>query len=101
MVLGSLGPVLHQWETEAPAGLQTRSAPGQDIREVGRGLSLADTQTGRYGRLYSGRRLCARRGADTRSLLRILFELQQLLRLLVFGRCVPKTYRYRYFANTV
>jgi hypothetical protein len=30
------------------------------IREVGRGLSLADTQTGRYGRLYSRRRLCAR-----------------------------------------
>ena len=36
------------------------------IREVGRGLSLADTQTGRYGRLYSRRRLCARRGADAR-----------------------------------
>jgi hypothetical protein len=36
------------------------------------GLSLADTQTGRYGRLYSRRRLCARRGADARLLLRIL-----------------------------
>jgi hypothetical protein len=34
-----------------------------EIREVGRGLSLADTQTGRYGRLYSRRRLCARRGS--------------------------------------
>ena len=44
------------------------------------GLSLADTQTGRYGRLYSRRRLCARRVVDARSLLRILLELQQLLR---------------------
>jgi len=39
------------------------------IREVGRGLSLADTQTGRYGWLYSRRRLRARRGADTLLLL--------------------------------
>ena len=39
------------------------------------GLSLADTQTGRYGRLCSRRRLCARRGADARSLVRILLEL--------------------------
>jgi hypothetical protein len=31
-----------------------------EIQQVGRGgLSLADTQTGRYGRLYSRRRLCA------------------------------------------
>jgi hypothetical protein len=42
------------------------------IREVGRGLSLADTQTARYGRLYSRRRLCARLGADARLLLQIL-----------------------------
>jgi hypothetical protein len=42
-----------------------------EILEVGRGLSLADTQTGRYGRLYSRRRLCARRGADAQALLRI------------------------------
>ena len=34
-----------------------------EIREVGRRLSLADTQAGRYGRLYSRRRLCARRGS--------------------------------------
>jgi ParB-like chromosome segregation protein Spo0J len=40
-----------------------------EIREVSRGLSLADTQTGRYGRLYSRRRLGARRGADARALL--------------------------------
>jgi hypothetical protein len=46
-----------------------------EIRDVGRGLSLADTQTGRYGRFYSRRRLCARRGADARLLLRILLEL--------------------------
>ena len=39
------------------------------IREVGRGLSLADSQTGRYVRLYSRRRLCARRGADAQVLL--------------------------------
>jgi hypothetical protein len=94
---GAHSPVLH------PRGHgSARRDPLRDkIREVGRGLSLADTQTGRFGRLYSRRRLCARRGADTRSILRILFELQQLLRLLVFGRCVPKTYQYRYFANTV
>jgi hypothetical protein len=35
-----------------------------EIREVGRGLSLADSQTGRYVRLYSRRLLCTRRGAD-------------------------------------
>jgi hypothetical protein len=34
-----------------------------EIREVGRRLSLADTQTGRYGRLYIRRRLCARRSS--------------------------------------
>jgi hypothetical protein len=56
--------------------LHARRDPFRDkIREVGRGLSLADTQTGRYGRLYSRRRLCARRGADARLLLRILLEL--------------------------
>ena len=38
--------------------------PGPDeIREVGSGLSLADTSTGRYVRLYSRRRLCARRSS--------------------------------------
>jgi hypothetical protein len=53
--------------------LHARRDPLRDkIREVGRGLSLADTQTGRYGRLYSRRRLCARRGADARLLLQIL-----------------------------
>ena len=50
-----------------------------EIREVRRGLSFADTQTGRYGRLYSRRRLCARLGADARLLIRILLELVQLL----------------------
>ena len=39
-----------------------------EIREVGRGLSLADTQTGRYGRLHSRRRLCARRSSRRRAL---------------------------------
>ena len=34
-----------------------------EIREVGRGLSQADTQTGRYVRFYSRRRLCARRSS--------------------------------------
>ena len=34
-----------------------------EISEVGRGLSLADTQTGRYVRLYSRRRLGARRSS--------------------------------------
>ena len=34
-----------------------------EIREVGRWLSLADTQTGRYVRFYSRRRLCARRSS--------------------------------------
>ena len=55
--------------TLSPAGLlqSFRRDPLRDkIREVGRGLSLADTQTGRYVRLYSRRRLCARRGADAR-----------------------------------
>jgi hypothetical protein len=53
--------------TLSPAGLlhSTRRDPLRvKIREVGRGLSLADTQTGGYVRLYSRRRLCARRGAD-------------------------------------
>jgi len=57
------------------AGSAQRRDPLRDkIREVGRGLSLADTQTGRYRRLYSRRRLCARRGANARSLLRILLN---------------------------
>ncbi len=34
-----------------------------EIREVGRGLSLADTQTGSYGRLYTKQWLCARRSS--------------------------------------
>ena len=34
----------------------------------GRGLSLADTQTGCYVRLYPRRRLCARLGADAQLL---------------------------------
>jgi hypothetical protein len=46
-----------------------------EIREVGRGFSLADTQTGCYRRFYSRRRLCARRGTDARLILRILLEL--------------------------
>jgi hypothetical protein len=84
-------PVLTQGDAEAqePAArtarsrlqlaLHARRDPLRDeIRKVGRGLSLADTQTGRYGRLYSRRRLCTRRGA-ARLLLRILLELVQLL----------------------
>jgi hypothetical protein len=60
--------------------LHARRDPLRDeIHKVGRGLSLADTQTGRYGRLYSRQRLCARRGALARLLLRILLELVQLL----------------------
>ena len=85
-------PVLTQGDAEAqePAARTARSRlqlalhaqrdPLRDeIRKVGRGLSLADSQTGRYGRLYSRRRLCARRGADARLLLRILLELVLLL----------------------
>ena len=69
-----------------------------EIREVGRRLSLADTQTGRYGRLYSRRRLCARRGSRRTSAppdpsLTSASNSRQ--------RCVPKTYRDRYCANTV
>jgi len=84
-------PVLTQGDAEAqePAARTARSRlqlalhaqrdPLRDeIRKVGRGLSLADSQTGRYRRLYSRRRLCARRGA-ARLLLRILLELVQLL----------------------
>ena len=58
--------------TLSPACLlhSSRRDPLRDkIREVGMGLSLADTQTGRYMRLYSRRRLCARRGADAQALL--------------------------------
>jgi hypothetical protein len=67
--------------------LHARRDPFRDkIREVGRGLSLADTQTGRYGRLYSRRRLCAGRGADARLLLRILLELVQPLATLASPR---------------
>ncbi len=72
--------------TLSPAGLlhSSRRDPLRDkIREVGRGLSLADTQTGRYVRLYSRRRLCARRVADAKLLLRILLELVQLLAISV------------------
>ena len=48
-----------------------------EIRKVGRGLSLIDTQTGRYGRIYSRRRLCARCSADAES----SFDLVELVRL--------------------
>ena len=48
-----------------------------EIREVGRGLSLADTQQGHYVRLYSRRRLCARRSADAES----SFDLVELVRI--------------------
>ena len=71
-----------------------------EIRKVGRGLSLIDTQTGRYGRIYSRRRLCARCSADAES----SFDLVELVRL----RCSKNSsrtqlslqlspwYRYRY-----
>jgi hypothetical protein len=74
------------------AWLHARRDPFRDkIREVGRGLSLADTQTGRYGRLYSRRRLCARRGADAQSLLQILLELLNGPNpiLLITGSSIP------------
>jgi hypothetical protein len=46
-----------------------RSAPGRDTRSGQRDLARrhTDTQTGRYVRLYSRRRLCARRSADAES----------------------------------
>jgi hypothetical protein len=47
-----------------------------EIREEGRRLSLEDTQPGCYGRLYSRRRLCARRSADAES----SFDLVELVR---------------------
>jgi hypothetical protein len=81
--------------------LHARRDPLRDeIREVGRGLSLADTQTGRYGRLYSRRRLCARRGADARLLLQILLELVQPLATLASPRVkylipIPVPVQYR------
>jgi hypothetical protein len=62
----------HHVLTKAPErqSLQLRCTLGAIRPEIryakwARGLSLADTQTGRYGRLYSRRRLCARLGADT------------------------------------
>ena len=58
------------------AGSAQRRDPLRDkIREVGRGLSLADTQTVRYGRLYSSQAFDGYvRGvvADAQALLRIL-----------------------------
>jgi hypothetical protein len=73
--MSSIVSVLTQGGTEAqePAVCTARSRlqlalhaqrdPLRDeIREVGRGLSLADSQTGRYVRLYSRRLLCTRRG---------------------------------------
>jgi hypothetical protein len=71
-----------------------------EIRQVGRGLSLAVTQTGRYGRLYSRRRLCTRRGALDRLLLRILLELVQPLATLASPRAkylipIPVPVQYR------
>ncbi len=59
-----------------------------EISEVGRGLSLADTQTGQYVRLYSRRRLCTRCRAAAES----SFDLVELVRL----RC-SKTF----FQNTI
>ena len=68
--------VCHKTEGEAERLQGFRRDPLREkIREVGRGLSLADTQTGRYVRLYSRRRLCARRGADARLLLLILLTI--------------------------
>jgi hypothetical protein len=80
--------------TLSPAGSlhSLRRDPFRDkIREVGRGLLLADTETGRYGRLYS-RRLCARRGADAlgRRSSDPFLNFQQLLRLLLFRAMRPK-----------
>ena len=80
---------------------RTRRYPLRDkIREVGRGLSLADTQTGRYVRLYSRRRLCARRVADARLLLGSL-QTAGSSATSSLRRCFPKTYLYRYSANTI
>ena len=79
----------------SPAGSlhSSRRNPLWDkIREVGRGLSLADTRTGRYVRLYSRRRLCARRDADAlgRRSSDPSLDFQQLLRLLLFRAMRPK-----------
>ena len=69
-VLTSLTQQLTQGDTEAQepaASLHAWHNPLRDkICEVVRGLLLADTQTGRYGRLYSRRRLRARRVAEAR-----------------------------------
>ena len=59
-----------------------------EIHEVGRRLSLADTQTSRYGRLYSRRRLCARRSSRRTALHWSLLD---------FLLDVPKTF----FQNTI
>jgi hypothetical protein len=73
-------PVDYTARSRLQLALHAQRDPLRDeMREVDRGLSLADTQTGRYGRLYSRRRLWSRRGADARLLLRILLELVQLL----------------------
>jgi hypothetical protein len=63
-------------EAQEPATCAARSRdPLRDeIHEVGRGLSLADTPTGRYVRLYSRRRLCARRSADAQRFTGSLFD---------------------------
>ena len=56
----------------APRGQEAHNGAirsGTRYAKLEGGLSLADTQTGRYGRLCSRRRLCARRGADARLLL--------------------------------
>jgi hypothetical protein len=45
-----------------------------EIQQVGRALSLADTQTGRYWRLYSRRRLGATRSCRHSSLLSLFLR---------------------------
>jgi len=78
--------------TLSPAGsLQSiRRDPLQDkILEVGRGLSLADTQTGRYGRLYSRQTVTCKAWRRCTTLLGILPELL-LLGLLPFRVMRPK-----------
>ena len=65
-----------QLARSAYSRLAARCAIRDEIREEGRRLSLEDTQPGCYGRLYSRRRLCARRSADAES----SFDLVELVR---------------------
>jgi hypothetical protein len=53
----------------AAAGLHTTIHEETEIQQIRRVLSLADTQKGRYGRLYSIRRLGAKRSCRRSSLL--------------------------------